>query len=107
MPSNLAKEENQKPPSTTATEYNIDCTIVNTEYSQALPADTKAIEFQNRANNDLRWSFVTGKVATPAAPYMTLKAGQNYYKEDLNLSSKTIYFASGTAGDDVELIAWT
>jgi len=87
--------------------YNIDLTVINTEYSQALPSGTNAFTFQNRASNDLRFAFVTGKVATPTAPYMTLKAGQNYFEEGLNLTSKTIYLASANAGDDVEIITWS
>lgn len=87
--------------------YNVDLTTIDTEYSQALPAGTNTFTFQNRADNDLRFAFVTGKVATPTAPYMTLKAGQNYFETGLNLTSKTIYFASDSAGDDVEIITWS
>lgn len=104
--SGLATSAKQIPPQDTVTEYNIDLTSANTEYSQALSANTRAIEFTNRASNDLRFAFTTGKVAGPTAEYFTLRAGQYYYKENLNLSSKTIYFASANAGDDVELLTW-
>ena len=55
----------------------------------------------------MRYAFTTGKVATPTAPYFTLKAGMTYYKEGLDLSSKTLYVASSNAGDIVELITWS
>lgn len=103
----LATSANQNIPATTEAEYNITCTNVNTEYSQALPANTRSFEFQNRSGNALRWSFTTGKVATPTAPYNTLKAGGVEFKEGVNLTSKTLYFASATAGDIVELVVYT
>ena len=93
--------------SNTETEYNVTLTSADTQYSQALPSNTIAIEFQNRSNNDLRFSLVDGKVATPTAPYSVLKAGQNYYKENLNLTGETIYFANSNAGDIVELLVWS
>ena len=92
---------------TTVTEYNITLTSADTEYSQALPANTLAYAFKNRDYNELRWSFTTGKVATPTAPYNQLKAGITHWKEDVDLSSKTLYFASATAGDIVELIVFS
>ena len=93
--------------STTPIIYNIDLAIINTEYSQMLPTNTKKFTFQNRAGNDIRFAFETGKVAIPTAPYATLKAGMVYFEDNLNLTSQTLYFAGGNAGDDVELICWT
>jgi len=92
---------------TTVTEYNITCTVADTEYSQALPATTKRIAFKARDYASIRFSFVTGKVATPTAPYSTLDAGQPYDESQLNLSSKTLYVASSNAGDIVELVVFS
>jgi len=92
---------------TAVTEYNITCTLADTEYSQALPANTKAFVFQNREYNPFRWSFTTGKVATPTAPYNQAKIGQTISGTDVDLSSKTLYFASSSAGDVIELTVWT
>ena len=92
---------------TTPNEYNVTLTNADTEYSQALPAGTKALEFWARESVDIRFAFTSGKVATPTAPYFTLKSGTTYYKENLNLSGKTLYLASSTAGTNVEIIAWT
>ncbi len=91
---------------TTPTIYNITLTASNTEYSQALPAGTRMYTFQNRNYNKLRWSFTTGKVATPTAPYSELKSGAAQSEIDVNLTSKTLYFASSTAGDIVDLLVW-
>jgi len=104
----LETELDKKPDeATTPNEYNVTLTNADTEYSQALPAGTKALEFWARESVDIRFAFTSGKVATPTAPYFTLKAGTTYYKESLNLSGKTLYLASSTAGTNVEIIAWT
>lgn len=87
----------------TPTVYNTTLTLANTEYSQAL-ASCQGIEFQARTSVDIRFAFVTGKVATPTAPYMTLKAGQWYYFEG---SPTTLYLASSTAGTIVGIILWS
>lgn len=92
----------------TINEYAVTLTVVDTEYSQALPANTKGIEFVSRSGYPVRYAFTTGKVATPTDVYFTLKSNCAYESPaTLNLSSKTIYFASDNAGDVVELIAWS
>lgn len=93
--------------STSPTVSNTTLTLANTEYSYVIPNNTKKYTIQVRANVDIRYAFETGKVATPTAPYMTLKGGQNYWEDSLNLSSKTIYLASATAGTVVEIISWS
>ena len=87
-------------------EYNIVMTLVNTEYSLALPVDTKQFQFQCRGNYDVRYAFTTGKVATSVSPYFTLKAGMSIHEDKLNLTGITVYFACGTAGQVVELLVW-
>lgn len=86
--------------------FNVDLTAQNTEYSQELPAGTTRIRFQCRDGTDIRYAFETGKVATPTAPYMTLKSGQVYDAGRLFLNKGTIYFACGSNSKVVELEAW-
>lgn len=89
-------------------EYNVVLTVVDTEYSQALPDNCKGIEFVSRGGYPVRYAFTTGKVAGSISPYFTLKSNCSYENPiTLNLSSKTIYFASDNAGDVVELIVWS
>jgi len=90
----------------TLTTYNISIVAGSTEYSQALPENTRAIEFRSRLEVDVICSLEAGKVAGPTANYFTLDGGLQYYKEGLNLTDKTLYVA-GTAGDVVELLAWS
>ena len=107
LPTGAATSANQQPPSTTPTIYNVTLTSANTEYSQALPANTREFRFMCRTLFDVRFAYTTGKVATPTAPYMTLGAGLNYFSDYNNLSSQTLYFASSTAGVVVELEVFT
>jgi len=96
-------------PITTPTVYNVTCTVADTEYSQALPANCRGFDFQARTEAVLRFAFVTGKVATPVAPYMTLKAGDCYTSPSMMQAAapSTLFVASPTAGTVVELLAWT
>jgi hypothetical protein len=93
----------------TPTVYNVTCTLADTEYSQALPTACQAFEFQARTEATVRFAFVTGKVAGPTAPYMTLKAGDYFYSNALSpaFASQTLYVASPTAGTVVEIITYS
>ena len=95
-------------PTATPTVYNVTLTSADTEYSQAMPANCRGFEFQARTSAAVRFAFVTGKVATPTAPYMTLKAGDYYFTPTINqgASPSTLYLASSVAGTVAEIIAW-
>ena len=100
--------ENDAEVATTPVIYNVEMTNLDTQYSQALPANTKILEFNCREEGfDVRYSFETGKVATPTAPYKTLKAGAIKTVDGLNLTSKTLYFACGTAAKNIEIECWS
>lgn len=107
LPSGGATSANQQPPVTTPTVYNLTLTSADTEYSQALPANTREVRFRCRTAYDVRFAWVTGKVATPTAPYLTLPAGSDYYSDNDNLASQTLYLASAQAGVVVEIECWT
>lgn len=93
---------------TTPTIYNVTMTNADTEYSQALPAGTKILEFRCLDPGfATRYAYATGKVATPTAPYGYLGAGEVKTVEGLNLSSKTLYFACASAGKIMEIECWT
>ena len=94
-------------PTETPTVYNKTLTTANTEYSQALPSSTREVRFRCRTLFDVRFAWVTGKVATPTAPYLTLPAGSDYYSDEKDLTGKTLYLASSEAGVIVEISIWT
>lgn len=110
LPVTLASDQDNltvQNPAATPNTYNLTLTSSNTEYSQALPANCRRVFFQCRTNKDVRFAWVTGKVAGSTAPYMTLKAGTTYSSDDVNIASGTLYFASGTAGVVMEIEAWS
>jgi len=96
------------PVTATPVTYNVTLTVADTEYSQAMPANCRAFEFQARTDVAIRWQVVAGKVAASVAPYDTLKAGDYYYSYDLNqgASPSTLYFGSAIAGTVVEIKSW-
>jgi len=92
---------------TTATKYAVALTNADTEYSQALPANTKKFRVHLRDYATFRLAYETGKVATPTDPYETIPAGSEKYEDGLNLSALTIYLASPVAGKTAEVEAWS
>jgi len=90
----------------TATLYNVTLTDVDTEYSQSFPDNTMAFRFKNRASQDTRFAWETGKVAGPVAPYRTLPADETYEKDNVAMTGHTLYLASGNAGDIIEIEVW-
>lgn len=102
VPVSLAAAE-----STTVVEYNVTLTSANTQYSQALPANTRRLCFRCRSGVAIRYAWAAGKVATPTAPYQSLQAGSEYVLDGVLLAGSTLYFASGAAGAVVEMEAWS
>jgi len=88
--------------------YNVTLTSADTEYSQAISPNAKKFTLQCRSNADIRLAYVSGKVATPTAPYYTVKAGHIYWEDNLDTSmtTTTLYLASSDAGVVVEIIVW-
>jgi len=97
----------QTPTAQTPTVYNKTLTVVDTEYSQALPAGTKEIRFRCRTAFDVRFAWVTGKVAAPTTPYLTLPSGRDYSSDNNKLTGLTLYLASSEAGIIVEIEIFT
>jgi len=88
---------------TAITIYNVTLTLANTEYSQLLSNNTKGVRFRCRTAYDVRYAWVTGKVAASVAPFNTLPAGMDYFADEINLDAKTLYLASSQAGVVVEI----
>lgn len=93
---------------TTPLIYNVTMTSADTEYSQLLPDNTKILEFRCQdIGFSARYAYETAKVATPTAPYGILSAGEAKTVEGLNLTTKTLYFACGTAAKVMQIEVWT
>lgn len=95
------------PPADTPVTYNVPMVLANTEYAQALPANTRRFCLQCQGNQDVRYAFVAGQVAGPIAPYGLLKAGYYYWEDQIDLVGVTLYFACGVVGQVAEIVAWT
>lgn len=87
-------------------------TDANTEVEQELPIATKSLRFQARTSVSVRYAFETGRVATPTAPFMTLKPDDVYENTGLDLTVKggvtatSIFLASASGGAIVEIETW-
>lgn len=91
--------------STTPTIYNVTITLANTEYSQALPANTKKFAIKLRSNTaDLKYAFVATQSGTN---YRTIPAGSEKSEDNLILAAVTLYFQSSTASQTAEIESWT
>ena len=93
----------------TPTIYNVTMTAADTEYSQALPAGTKkfSVSVQSGAAADVfRIAYVTGKVATPTAPYLTYAGDVEYYEDSVLLEGVTLYLACDNALKVAQIVAW-
>lgn len=89
---------------TTPAIYNLTMTLANTEYSQALPSGTRAITIRCRGLYDVKFSYTASASGTT---YITIPSGMNYFEEQVNLSSKTIYAQCATAGQILEIIVYS
>lgn len=86
--------------------YNVTCASADTEYSQQLPPNCRSLAMQARTAVDVRVAFVTGKVATPVAPYLLLRAGQQLVIDGLHLpDGAAAYVGTASSGTVVEIVA--
>ena len=93
---------------TVPTIYNVPLTVADQEYNQTLSSNCARYDVQCRTGYDVRFAFVTGKVAGPTAPYATLKAGGTFTSEFVpqSATAPTLYLASSQAGVVVEIICY-
>ena len=90
---------------TTPTIKNLDMPAKDTEYTYALPANTKRFKIQGRAVGDIKMAF-SAWAGTP--DYWTIYAGQQ--DEELGMtaaSSVTLYLQSTVNNNTAEIRTWT
>lgn len=83
----------------------INLNIINqgTEYSQALPANTKSFLIRSRNQGRLRLAYSSGGTN---ADYLTIPTGSSY-KDANYYTSVTLYVQSTKPGDVIEIVAYT
>ncbi|MFA5128554.1 MAG: hypothetical protein WC445_01155 [Patescibacteria group bacterium] len=87
-----------------STLYNKTLTLADTEYSQALPTDTRKVLISERSGGaDLKLAYVSGESGTK---FITIRAGSSKYLEGVYLSGVTLYMQSPTAGAVIEIEVW-
>lgn len=94
---------------TTPTIYNLSLVASDTEYSQALTANIKKFSvsiIDGLPGDNFRLAYVTGKVATPTAPYMKFEQNMEYYQENIEPAALTLYLASSKAGVVAQIEEW-
>ena len=89
---------------TTPVIYNVTMTNANTEYSQALPANTKKFLIKCRGSYDIKAAFASGESGTT---YVTIPAGSALCETLIVAASLTLYFQCATAAQVAEIVAWS
>ena len=84
--------------------YNVTMTNANTEYSQALPANTKKFLIKCRTAYDIKVCFTSGASGTT---YLTVPAGSAYCETLIQPAVLTLYFQCATAAQVAEIVAWS
>lgn len=87
----------------TAVIYNVTMTSANTEYSQALPPNTRKFLIKCRTSFAIKLAFKSGESGTN---YLTVPAGMTYWEDQINYATVTLYFQCATAGKVAEIVAW-
>lgn len=77
--------------------------LADTEYSQALPINTKRFTIQNRDNGLLKISYVTGFTTV----YFSIFPGGSITEDLIGAANITVYLQSPKAGQTVEILTWT
>jgi len=76
-----------------------------TEESHVFVANLKQVMIKARqSNHELQFSFTTGETDTK---FVTIEAGTNYFEQNLNLSSTTLFIESNKASTIVEILEWS
>ena len=79
-------------------------TLADTEYSQALPADTRKALIRVRSGGyDVKLAYVSGESGTN---YITIPAGATKVIEGVFLLNTTLYFQCPGAGEVLEIESW-
>ena len=99
----VAAGQNIKP-ATGGAIYNVTCVSANTEYSQALPANTKMYQIGIQSKDDtVTWVLKFSASGTKR----TYNGSESPEFSGLLLSSDTLYFESDKAGEVVEIICYS
>jgi len=99
----IASGQNVKP-ATSPVVYNVTCVVAGTEYSQALPAGCKkfSIGLQSK-NSNVIWVLKFGTSGTE----FSLTGDETVTEDNILCATQTLYFESDTAGEIIQIMAWS
>lgn len=93
------------PIGTTPTVVNLSMPVSGTEYSFAIPTNTRKIEFSSRKNGKIQYAYTVGGTSTL---FKTVSPGVVKEIGDVNVAAgKTLYVVSTKATDTLEIEYWT
>lgn len=84
--------------------YNVTMTLANTEYNQALPANTKKFTIKCRTLYHIKLAFTNGQ---SGITYLTIPPGMAYSEDLIRPATLTLYFQCPTAAQIAEIVAWS
>ena len=88
---------------TNPTIYNLEMDLANTEYSQALPSDTKSFMVKFREPTKALLRYQSG-----SSEYLTIPTGTIYKEERISGSTAvTIYLETTKPSMVAEIVVWT
>ena len=88
------------------TTCNITASENNTQYSLSIPDGVRILSFNSRDGSPFRYAFASGKVAGSVNPYMTCSANVTVKFEGILTENVTLYVASPTNSNTVEVLYW-
>jgi len=88
---------------TIPTIYNLNIILADTEYQQALPANTKTFILRSRNKAQLKLAYVLGGTNTT---YLTIPVGSSF-EDSQFYTGQTIYVQSTKPGDIIEIVAYS
>lgn len=88
---------------TTPTIINLNIINSGTEYSQALPANTKTFLIKSRNKGQVRLAYALGGTNTA---YLTIPAGSSF-EDSQFYTAATLYLQSTKSGDIIEIVAYS
>lgn len=88
---------------TTPTIYNIDLTLANTEYSQAITNGAVKITLRTRLASNLKVSFTATE---SGVKYITIPPGASYEINTIRTNNLTLYVQSDVAANVLEIVEW-
>lgn len=90
--------------SNTPTIFNLSALLANTEYSYAIPSNTRKIQVKVRGLATVQFSFTVNESNTT---FITIPTGTVYTDDNLDLTGKTLYLRTNKASQIIEILSWS